>query len=37
MDRKEQRMVIFMTQIHPASELSLDPQVDVLALQAIVH
>lgn len=35
-DPKEQMIVIFMGQLHPAGGLSLDRQVDVLAHQAIV-
>ena len=34
-DPKEQMIVIFMAQLHPTGELTLDRQVDVLAYQAI--
>jgi CubicO group peptidase (beta-lactamase class C family) len=36
-DPKEQMIVIFMAQLHPAGGLRLDRQVDVLAHQAIVE
>ncbi|MBI3645848.1 MAG: serine hydrolase, partial [Acidobacteriales bacterium] len=35
-DPKEQMIVIFMGQLHPTGDLSLDRQVHVLAYQAIV-
>ncbi len=35
-DPKEQMIVIFMAQLHPTGDLSLDHQVQVLAYQAIV-
>jgi len=34
-DPKEQMIVVFMAQLHPTGELTLDRQVDVLAYQAI--
>jgi len=34
-DPKEQMIIIFMAQLHPTGELTLDRQVDVLAYQAI--
>ena len=35
-DTKEQMIVIFMGQLHPAGDLSLDQQVHELAYQAII-
>jgi CubicO group peptidase (beta-lactamase class C family) len=35
-DPKEQMIVVFMAQLHPAGDLALDREVDVLAYQAIV-
>ena len=35
-DPKEQMVVIFMGQLHPSGDLSLDREVDVLAYQAII-
>jgi CubicO group peptidase (beta-lactamase class C family) len=35
-DPKEQMIVIFMAQLHPSGDLSLDRQVNVLAYQAII-
>jgi CubicO group peptidase (beta-lactamase class C family) len=35
-DPKEQMIVIFMAQLHPAGDLTLDRQVDELAYQAII-
>ncbi len=34
-DPKEQMIVIFMAQLHPTGDLTLDREVDVLAYQAI--
>jgi hypothetical protein len=33
---KEQMIVIFMAQLHPSGDLSLDRQVNALAYQAII-
>lgn len=35
-DPKEQMIVIFMAQLHPAGDLSLDRQLHALAYQAII-
>jgi len=35
-DPKEQMIVIFMAQLHPTGDLTLDRQIGVLAYQAII-